>query len=169
MWALAAFSYVPFRLWVRIFPWILYDQVFQEFTQPWLMLLLPGTWYFLLALPNQALVFHAVVLGGIAIQSWLQQVAVEAYMWAVILPDNPAFPKVTRGQWARLALGWLVQPIVTVPGNIVFGTLPRLWCAWHAFWHTELAYVTAPKDSSKDDLLSVSEAAEAAAQAHAHA
>ena len=37
---------------------------------------------------------------------------VEYFMWTRILPDNPAFPKTTPGEWASLAWMNLLSPLL---------------------------------------------------------
>ena len=44
-----------------------------------------------------------------------------------------------------IGVGFLVFPVTSFVSVFVFATIPRFHCLIHAFFSTELAYITAPK------------------------
>jgi cellulose synthase/poly-beta-1,6-N-acetylglucosamine synthase-like glycosyltransferase len=145
MWAVVTYKHMRFRLWASLAGWCVYDQVLQEVTAMWIMLLFPGTWTFIWGISSTAKhLVIALTLYGCVID-WARLAVVEYFMWTRILPDNPAFPRPTPSEWVSLAWMNVVSPVLSPITSVMFGMIPRFDAMLHAFRHVELVYITAPK------------------------
>jgi hypothetical protein len=138
-----------FRMWASLAGWCVYDQVLQEVTASWIMLLIPGTWTFIWGVSSTTkLVFLFFVVYGTVID-WAKVAATEYYMWTRILPDNPAFPRTSPSEWMSLVWMNLLSPILAPFTSVLLGMIPRFDAMVHAYLHDELVYITAPKGKER--------------------
>lgn len=144
VWTLVTYPTVPFRVWSKLVAYTMREQLANSFP-PSLMLLYPGFWRFLHAISPLTLHVLLVTAGIRLATAWAARVATELVLWRVVLPDNPAFPAPTQGQWAKHLLMLALLPPIDACATLMYETMPSLHALLHSFRSTHLEYVTAPK------------------------
>jgi len=147
MWALTTYKQIHTPLWLKMFGFVWYDQIGVELFNPLFLLLFPGFWKFALGIKplTQAVLFGPMALTYV--YSWIDFIATEIWLFSRILPMGKSeyLPSLTLYQKVMIGVGFLVFPVTSFVSVFVFATIPRFHCLIHAFFSTELAYITAPK------------------------
>ena len=144
------YQHIRFPMWAAL----LAARIKGELTivPPFLMLLIPGTWQFLLAIRPLTLYFIVCTAAYFLTFEWVVEATIEWVVWTVLLPPlAPQIPPPTPSQKARLIFMNLplVSHVLKLIGDVLFHVIARWHAACLSCRQSEIRYVTAPKGDKK--------------------
>ncbi|CAE6960883.1 CC2D2A [Symbiodinium sp. CCMP2592] len=144
-WLISLLPVLRWRVWYRMLG-ITQAHLLNAAIPSWMIFCFPQTWWALMDLGPTML---SLVLAGCILPfcyGWVKFFAREAFMQKYILGHRRDI--MLPMEWWRWAILVLTYPIVLPISRTIFVTMAVWRMLWHAVFHSQLKYVTAPKQFS---------------------